>query len=74
MKYLKERKLAQQELKRALGFAPKLEDIIPLESGHHNGVCINVLFTIKNKSETQYKASTDCLVVDNDEMCIHYVL
>jgi len=56
MRYLKERKLAQEVLKRKLGFAPKMEDIIPLESGVDNGVCHYVMFTIRHAENIVYRA------------------
>ena len=52
MKYLKERKLAQEGCIKHLGFAPSLESIIPLESTTIRGVCEFVLFTVKGSKHT----------------------
>ena len=68
MKYLKERKLAQKVLKEELGFAPTLENIIPLESSHRNGICTYVLFEIKNsKRSIQYRATIGGELIINEE-------
>lgn len=74
MKYLKERKLAKQEIHRAFGFSPKMEDIIPLESVCEYGECIYVLFTIKGRDYREYRATPDCLEVNDNLECWHVVL
>ncbi len=57
MKNLKERKLAVEMMKRRLGFAPRLEDIIPLESDHYYGKCTYVMFRVKgDKMGFTYRA------------------
>lgn len=57
MKNLKERKLAVRAMKLNLGFAPKLEDIIPLESDHLKELCVYVLFNVKgDKIGFDYRA------------------
>ena len=64
MRYLKERQLAKETLKTKLGFAPKLEDIIPLESSHNNGVCTYVLFYVKGQENIQYRAAKKYVVIE----------
>ena len=61
MRYLKERQLAKETLKTKLGFSPKLEDIIPLESSHNDGVCTYVLFYVKGQENIQYGAARESL-------------
>lgn len=74
MKYLKERQLAKQEIQRAFGFSPKLEDIVPLEAFSEYKKVTYVLFTIKGRESREYRATPDCLeVIDNLE-CFHVVL
>lgn len=59
MKNLKERQLAVKAMKSELGFAPRLEDIIPLESSHLCGECSYVLFEVKgDKISFEYRANT----------------
>lgn len=58
MKYLKERQLAKEALKAKLGFAPKLENIVALESDHVFGECTYVLFGVKG-SKIIYRANKD---------------
>ena len=57
MKNMKERKLAKSVLEERLGFSPKLEDIIPLESSSCKHVCEYVMFTIKYHEDIVYRAS-----------------
>lgn len=57
MKYLRERKLAKRVLEERLGFAPKMEDIIPLESSGYKRVCDYVMFTIRYHENIIYRAS-----------------
>ena len=59
MKNLKERTLARQVLRAKLGFAPALENIVPLESSGHFGQCNYVLFQIKNHDDILYRANID---------------
>lgn len=67
MKYLKERKLAQKVLKEELGFAPTLENIVPLESYVRKGICTYVLFEIKNsKRSVQYRATISGDLIINE--------
>ena len=65
MKYAKERKLAKEVLLNKLGYAPSLENIIPLESEHNHGICNYVLFTIRGgNANVQYRAGTSFLVME----------
>lgn len=54
MRNIKERKLAVNAMKNALGFAPKLDDIIPLESSENYGVVTYVLFSVKGDKMNMY--------------------
>ena len=74
MKYLKERQFAKEEIQRAFGFSPKLEDIVPLESGSEYKKVTYVLFTIKGRDYREYRATPDCLEVDDNLECWHVVL
>ena len=56
MKYLKERKLAQTAMKHCLGYAPSLENILPLESSENNGECTHVMFLVRGHKDIEYWA------------------
>lgn len=57
MKNMKERQLAVKAMKSELGFAPTLDQIIPLESSSNNNFVYYVLFEIKgDKFGYQYRA------------------
>ena len=59
MKNLKERTFARQVMRTKLGFAPALENIVPLESSVYFGEVNYVLFGVKGNDEVLYRASRD---------------
>lgn len=58
MKNLKEKQLAKTILMERLGFAPKMEDIIPLESTGGKNYCDYVMFTIKFHEDIIYRVDS----------------
>ena len=74
MKYLKERQFAKEEIQRAFGFSPKLEDIEPLEAFTEYKKVTYVLFVIKGRDSREYRASPDCLEVVDQLEGWHVVL
>ena len=66
MKYLKERKMAQIWLVNLLGFAPKMEDIIPLESSGSRYGLDYVMFTIKYHEDIIYRVTTGSAEMEKD--------
>lgn len=69
MKNMKERQLAVKAMKSNLGFAPRLEDIIPLESSENYGVVTYVLFQVKGcKLNLYYRAHQYTDYKDSDNV------
>lgn len=72
MKYLKERKMAKAWLEILLGFAPKMEDIIPLESSGKGRRCDYVMFTIRYHENIIYRATTGSIEMEKDGNTVLY--
>lgn len=64
MKYLKERQLAQSAMKAKLGFAPTLDNIIPLESSVSHCKCTYVMFQVKGNDQIIYRANANGLTIE----------